>query len=316
MGQKINPTGFRLAVSRNWNSRWYASGRDFPRMLGEDLQVREFLRRKLRNASVGRILIERPAKNARITIYSARPGVVIGKKGEDIEALKVALQKMMGVPVHVNIDEIRKPELDAQLIADSITQQLEKRIMFRRAMKRAMQNAMRLGAQGIKIMSSGRLNGIEIARTEWYREGRVPLHTLRADIDYGLSEAKTTYGVIGVKVWVYKGETLGRGEAPGTEAAPPPPEREERRPRRPPADRPAGPAARPPAAGRRPAPRRAAEPRADSGGQSAAPAPAAEAATTSDDGASKPAVKRVRKVATKSADGKPAEPKAEDNKED
>src|SRR5467141_3901961 len=213
MGQKINPTGFRLSVSRNWNSRWYASGRDFPRMLGEDLQVREFLRRKLRNASVGRILIERPAKNARITIYSARPGVVIGKKGEDIEALKVALQKMMGVPVHVNIDEIRKPELDAQLIADSITQQLEKRIMFRRAMKRAMQNAMRLGAQGIKIMSSGRLNGIEIARTEWYREGRVPLHTLRADIDYGLGEAKTSFGVIGIKVWVYKGDVMPKGEA-------------------------------------------------------------------------------------------------------
>src|ERR1700739_485410 len=248
MGQKINPVGFRLSVSRNWNSRWYASGRDFPRMLNEDLRVRDYLRRKLRNASVGRILIERPAKNARITIYSARPGVVIGKKGEDIEALKVALQKMMGVPVHVNIDEIRKPELDARLIADSITQQLEKRIMFRRAMKRAMQNAMRLGAQGIKIMSSGRLNGIEIDRTEWDREGRVPLHTLRADIDYGFSEAKTTYGVIGVKVWVYKGETLGRGEAPGAEAAPAPPEREERRPRRPPADRPAAPGAPPPGA--------------------------------------------------------------------
>src|SRR5437870_8771311 len=220
MGQKINPTGFRLSVSRNWNSRWYASGRDFPRMLGEDLQVREFLRRKLRNASVGRILIERPAKNARITIYSARPGVVIGKKGEDIEALKVALQKMMGVPVHVNIDEIRKPELDAQLIADSITQQLEKRIMFRRAMKRAMQNAMRLGAQGIKIMSSGRLNGIEIARTEWYREGRVPLHTLRADIDYGFSGAKTTYGGIGIKVWVFKGEVMAKGDQPVAPPAP------------------------------------------------------------------------------------------------
>jgi small subunit ribosomal protein S3 len=315
MGQKINPTGFRLAVSRNWNSRWYASGRDFPRMLGEDLQVRDFLRRKLRNASVGRILIERPAKNARITIYSARPGVVIGKKGEDIEALKLALQKMMGVPVHVNIDEIRKPELDAQLIADSITQQLEKRIMFRRAMKRAMQNAMRLGAQGIKIMSSGRLNGIEIARTEWYREGRVPLHTLRADIDYGLSEAKTTYGVIGVKVWVYKGETLGRSDAPGTEAVPAPPEREERRPRRPAADRPASPAARPPAAGRRSAPRRPAEPKAESGGPAAAAAPAAEAAAPRDD-ASKPAIKRVRKVATKSADGKPVDPKADGNKED
>src|SRR6267154_5269602 len=214
MGQKINPTGFRLSVSRNWNSRWFASGREFSRMLGEDLQVREYLRRKLRTASVGRILIERPAKNARITIYSARPGVVIGKKGEDIEALKVALQKMMGVPVHVNIAEIRKPELDAQLIADSITQQLEKRIMFRRAMKRAMQNAMRLGAQGVKIMSAGRLNGIEIARTEWYREGRVPLHTLRADIDYGLGEAKTSYGVIGIKVWVYKGEIAPKGETP------------------------------------------------------------------------------------------------------
>ncbi|MEW5880537.1 MAG: 30S ribosomal protein S3, partial [Pseudomonadota bacterium] len=244
MGQKINPTGFRLAVSRNWNSRWFASGPEFARMLGEDLRVREYLKKKLRNASVGRILIERPAKNARITIYSARPGVVIGKKGEDIESLKTELQKMLGVPVHVNIDEIRKPEIDAQLIADSITQQLEKRIMFRRAMKRAMQNAMRLGAQGIKIMSAGRLNGIEIARTEWYREGRVPLHTLRADIDYGLSEAKTTYGVIGVKVWVYKGDTLGRSEAPAAEAVPAP-EREERRVRRPEARPEAKPAGRP-----------------------------------------------------------------------
>lgn len=189
MGQKIHPTGFRLAVSRNWASRWYAGNKDFAGMLKEDLQVREFLKKRLKNASVGRVLIERPAKNARITIYSARPGVVIGKKGEDIERLKVELNKMLGVPVHVNIEEIRKPELDAQLIADSITQQLEKRIMFRRAMKRAMQNAMRLGAQGIKIMSSGRLNGAEIARTEWYREGRVPLHTLRADVDYGTSEA-------------------------------------------------------------------------------------------------------------------------------
>jgi len=307
MGQKINPTGFRLSVSRNWNSRWFASGREFSRMLGEDLQVREYLRRKLRTASVGRILIERPAKNARITIYSARPGVVIGKKGEDIEALKVTLQKMMGVPVHVNIDEIRKPELDAQLIADSITQQLEKRIMFRRAMKRAMQNAMRLGAQGIKIMSSGRLNGIEIARTEWYREGRVPLHTLRADIDYGLSEAKTTYGVIGVKVWVYKGEMLGRGEAPGTEA-PAAAEREERRPRRPASERPSAPAARPPAAGRRPAPRKV-EAKAEAGAT-----PPADAARKND-AAAKPAVKRVRKEAVK-ADAKPAEPKSGEKKED
>jgi small subunit ribosomal protein S3 len=288
MGQKINPTGFRLAVSRNWNSRWFATGTSFGRMLGEDLRVREFLKKRLRSASVGRILIERPAKNARITIFSARPGVVIGKKGEDIEALKADLQKMLGVPVHVNIDEIRKPEVDAQLIADSITQQLEKRIMFRRAMKRAMQNAMRLGAQGIKIMSAGRLNGIEIARTEWYREGRVPLHTLRADIDYGLSEAKTTYGVIGVKVWVYKGDTLGRGEAPAAalaEAAPAP-DREERRP-----------AGRRPAAPRR-APRRADAAKTESGPTEGAPAPAKE-------DAARPAVKRVRKVAVKPADKKP-----------
>jgi ribosomal protein S3/ribosomal protein L16 len=183
-------------------------------MLAEDLQVREYLKTKLKNAAVSRILIERPAKNARITIFSARPGVVIGKKGEDIENLKAELGRRLGVPVAVNIEEVRKPEIDAQLIADSITQQLEKRIMFRRAMKRAMQNAMRLGAQGIKIMSAGRLNGIEIARCEWYREGRVPLHTLKADIDYGFSEAKTTYGVIGVKVWVYRGDRLANGEAP------------------------------------------------------------------------------------------------------
>jgi small subunit ribosomal protein S3 len=215
MGQKINPVGFRLAVNRNWSSRWYANNKTFAPMLAEDIKVRDFLKRKLAHASVGRVLIERPAKDARITIFSARPGVVIGKKGEEIEALKAELRRIMGVQqVHVNIEEIRKPEIDAQLIADSIAQQLEKRIMFRRAMKRAIQNAMRLGAQGIKIMSSGRLNGIEIARTEWYREGRVPLHTLRADIDYGLGEAKTNYGVIGIKVWVYKGEVLPKGEAP------------------------------------------------------------------------------------------------------
>ncbi len=214
MGQKIHPIGFRLPVTRNWSSRWYAGNRQFAVMLAEDIEVREFLKKKLKNAAVSRILIERPAKNARITIFSARPGVVIGKKGEDIENLKVQLAKMMGVPVAVNIEEVRKPETDAQLIAESITQQLEKRIMFRRAMKRAMQNAMRLGAQGIKIMSGGRLNSIEIARTEWYREGRVPLHTLRADIDYGFAEAKTTYGVIGVKVWVYKGDRLANGELP------------------------------------------------------------------------------------------------------
>ena len=214
MGQKINPIGFRLAVNKNWSSRWYASSRAFAGMLADDVKVREFLKRKLAHASVGRVIIERPAKDARITIFSARPGVVIGKKGEEIEALKGELRRLMGVQqVHVNIEEIRKPEIDAQLIADSIAQQLEKRIMFRRAMKRAMQNAMRLGAQGIKIMSAGRLNGIEIARTEWYREGRVPLHTLRADIDYGFGEAKTNYGVIGIKVWVYKGEVVPKSEA-------------------------------------------------------------------------------------------------------
>ena len=212
MGQKIQPTGFRLPVTRNWNSRWFAGHKDFAKMLNEDVKVRQFLKKKLKTAAVSRVLIERPAKNARITIFSARPGVVIGKKGEDIEALKTKLASMMGVPVHVNIEEIRKPEVDAQLIAESITQQLEKRIMFRRAMKRAMQNAMRLGAQGVKIMSAGRLNGAEIARREWYREGRVPLHTLKADIDYGFAEANTTYGIIGVKVWIYKGEILSRSD--------------------------------------------------------------------------------------------------------
>ena len=212
MGQKIHPIGFRLSVLRNWTSKWYANSKAFPGMLQEDIKVREFLKQKLAHAAVSKIIIERPAKNAKITIFSARPGVVIGKKGEDIESLKAQLQKLLHVPVHINIEEVRKPELDAQLIADSITQQLQKRIMFRRAMKRALTNAMRLGAQGIKIMSAGRLNGIEIARTEWYREGRVPLHTLRADIDYGTSEAKTTYGIIGVKVWVFKGEIMTKHE--------------------------------------------------------------------------------------------------------
>ena len=228
MGQKIHPTGFRLGVQRNWASKWYANSKNFPEMLKEDIKVRAFLRKKLSHAAVSRVVIERPAKNARITVFSARPGVVIGKKGEDIESLRGQLQRLMGVPVHVNIEEVRKPELDSQLIADSIASQLEKRIMFRRAMKRAMQNAMRLGAQGIKIMSAGRLNGIEIARTEWYREGRVPLHTLRADIDYGFAEAKTTYGVIGIKVWVFKGEILGRGEQP-VAPAPVEPERKGRK---------------------------------------------------------------------------------------
>jgi small subunit ribosomal protein S3 len=248
MGQKIHPTGFRLPVTRNWSSRWYAGNRQFAAMLAEDIEVRDFLKQRLKSAAVSRIQIERPAKNARITIFSARPGVVIGKKGEDIENLKLELARRLGVPVAVNIEEVRKPEVDAQLISESITQQLEKRIMFRRAMKRAMQNAMRLGAQGIKIMSSGRLNGIEIARTEWYREGRVPLHTLRADIDYGFSEAKTTYGVIGVKVWVYKGDTLARGEQPAVKTE----ERtdDDRRNRRPPrGDRPPTGDRRPPRGG-------------------------------------------------------------------
>ena len=212
MGQKIQPTGFRLPIARNWTSKWYASHRDYAKMLNEDIKVRHYLKERLKSASVSKILIERPAKNAKITIHSARPGVVIGKKGEDIEALKSVLAKMLGVSVHVNIEEVRKPELDAQLVSASITQQLEKRIMFRRAMKRAIQNTMRLGAQGIKIMSSGRLNGAEIARCEWYREGRVPLHTIKADIDYGFSEAKTTYGIIGVKVWIYKGEMLTKSD--------------------------------------------------------------------------------------------------------
>lgn len=209
MGQKINPTGFRLSVLKNWSSRWYTNTKKFSEFLNEDISVRQYLQKKLAHASVGSVIIERPAKNAKITIHTSRPGVVIGKKGEDIEILRRNVEKLMNVPVHINIEEIRKPEIDAQLIAASITQQLEKRIMFRRAMKRAIQNAMRLGAQGIKIMSSGRLNGIEIARTEWYREGRVPLHTLRAEVDYGTSEARTTYGIIGVKVWVFKGEQLG-----------------------------------------------------------------------------------------------------------
>lgn len=288
MGQKIHPTGFRLSVSRNWTSRWYASNRDFAGMLAEDIKVREYLKAKLKNAAVSKVLIERPAKNARITIFSARPGVVIGKKGEDIENLKKELATRLGVPVAVNIEEVRKPEIDAQLIADSITQQLEKRIMFRRAMKRAMQNAMRLGAQGIKIMSAGRLNGIEIARTEWYREGRVPLHTLRADIDYGFSEAKTTYGVIGVKVWVYKGDTLGRNDAP---AAAEPRNDEERRPRGPRRDNRSGDR---PSGDRRPAGRRPA-------GAGSAPADGSDKPAEASGADAKPAVKRVRKVGAPAA---------------
>jgi len=213
MGQKVHPTGIRLGITKDWTSKWYADSKDFGNFLHNDLQVREYLQKKLAAASISRIQIERPARNARITIHSARPGLVIGKKGEDIERLRNEVSEMMGIPVHINIEEVRKPELDATLVAQGIAQQLEKRIMFRRAMKRAVTNSMRLGAQGVKINVSGRLNGAEIARNEWYREGRVPLHTLRADIDYGFAEANTTYGIIGVKVWIFKGEVFERGEA-------------------------------------------------------------------------------------------------------
>ncbi len=209
MGQKVHPTGMRLGIASDWTSKWYADSKSFPDFLETDLKVRDFLKMKLAHASVSRVQIERPARTAYITIHTARPGVVIGKKGEDIEALRKVVSEMMGIPVQINIEEIRKPELDAQLVAESVAQQLERRIMFRRAMKRAVTNAMRSGAQGIKIYVSGRLNGAEIARSEWYREGRVPLHTLRADIDYGFSEANTTYGVIGIKVWIFKGEVFG-----------------------------------------------------------------------------------------------------------
>lgn len=208
MGQKVHPTGIRLGITKDWTSKWYADSKNYGDYLHTDLKVREYLQKKLAAASVSRIQIERPANNARITIFSARPGLVIGKKGEDIERLRSEVSQMMGVPVHINIEEIRKPELDATLVAQSIAQQLEKRIMFRRAIKRAVTNAMRLGAQGVKINAGGRLNGAEIARNEWVREGRVPLHTLRADIDYGVAEANTTYGIIGVKVWIFKGEVF------------------------------------------------------------------------------------------------------------
>jgi small subunit ribosomal protein S3 len=213
MGQKVHPTGIRLGITKDWTSKWYADSKHYGEYLITDLKVREYLQKKLAAASISRIQIERPANNARITIHSARPGLVIGRKGEDIDRLRSDVSKMMGVPVHINIEEIRKPELDATLVAQSIAQQLEKRIMFRRAMKRAVTNSMRLGAQGVKINVGGRLNGAEIARSEWYREGRVPLHTLRADIDYGVAEANTTYGIIGVKVWIFKGEVFERLDA-------------------------------------------------------------------------------------------------------
>ncbi|VAX14023.1 SSU ribosomal protein S3p (S3e) [hydrothermal vent metagenome] len=220
MGQKVHPTGIRLGIVKDWTSKWYANSKDYPDMLNADLEARAFIKKKLAHASVSRIQIERTAGNASIAIHTARPGLVIGKKGEDIERLRKEVSAMMGLAhVRMNIEEIRKPELDATLVAESVAQQLERRIMFRRAMKRAVQNSMRLGAQGIRINVAGRLNGAEIARTEWYREGRVPLHTLRADVDYGVAEAKTTYGIIGVKVWIFKGEVIGAKEEAETESA-------------------------------------------------------------------------------------------------
>jgi small subunit ribosomal protein S3 len=213
MGQKVHPVGIRLGIVKDWNSTWYASSKDYPDLLNTDLAVRSFLKQKLSNASVSRIQINRPARNAHITIHTARPGVVIGKKGGDIDKLRAEVSERMGIPVHISIEEIRKPELDAQLVAEGIAQQLERRIMFRRAMKRAVQGTMRAGAGGVRVNIAGRLNGAEIARSEWYREGRVPLHTLRADIDYGFAEARTTYGILGVKVWVFRGEVLA--EIPG-----------------------------------------------------------------------------------------------------
>jgi small subunit ribosomal protein S3 len=217
MGHKVHPIGIRLGIIKDWTSKWYASSKHYGDLLNTDLEVRRFLKKKLAHASVSRIQIDRPAKNAHITIHTARPGVVIGKKGEDIDALRSEVSKRMEIPVHISIEEIRKPELDAQLVAEGIAQQLERRIMFRRAMKRAVQNTMRLGAEGVKVAVAGRLNGAEIARGEWYREGRVPLHTLRADIDYGFAEAFTTYGVLGVKVWIFKGEVFGNAEEPPKE---------------------------------------------------------------------------------------------------
>ncbi len=219
MGQKVNPTGIRLGIVKDHTSVWYADKKNYPQYLLNDLEVREYLRNRLSQASVSRIDIERPAQTARITIHTARPGIVIGKKGEDVERLRGEVSRIMGVPVHINIEEIRKPELDALLVAQNVAQQLERRVQFRRAMRRVIQNAMRLGAEGIKVRVAGRLGGAEIARSEVYHEGRVPLHTLRADIDYATWEAKTTYGILGIKVWVFKGEVIGSGEDRGQAAA-------------------------------------------------------------------------------------------------
>ena len=208
MGQKVHPTGIRLGISKDWVSKWYAGSRDYAELLNSDLEVRAYIKKKLFGAAISKIEIERPAKSARITIHTARPGIVIGKKGEDIERLRADVSRMMGVPTHINVSEVRKPEIDAQLVAEGIASQLERRIMFRRAMKRAVGNAMRLGALGVKVKVGGRLNGAEIARSEWYHEGQVPLHTLRANVEYGFAEANTTYGIIGIKVWIYKGEVF------------------------------------------------------------------------------------------------------------
>ncbi|RDI46971.1 30S ribosomal protein S3 [Aquicella lusitana] len=217
MGQKVNPVGIRLGIVKDWASRWYASAKEFSDTLCADLKVRDFLHKRLAQAGISRIQIDRPARNARVTVHTARPGVIIGKSGKEVESLRDEVSKIVNVPVHVSIEEVRKPELDAKLVAESVAQQLERRIMFRRAMKRAVTTALRSGALGIKISVSGRLGGSEIARTEWYREGRVPLQTFRADIDYALAEAYTTYGVIGVKVWIFKGEVLGDKAAPQSE---------------------------------------------------------------------------------------------------
>ena len=283
MGQKVNPIGMRLQVNRTWDSRWFAESKDYGNLLLEDLKMREFVHEECKAAGISRVIIERPHKKCRVTIHTARPGVIIGKKGADIETLRKKLNVFTKSELHLNIVEVRKPELDAQLVAESIAQQMERRVSFRRAMKRGVQNAMRMGALGIRVNVSGRLGGAEIARTEWYREGRVPLHTLRADIDYGFSEAKTTYGVIGVKVWVYKGDHLGRNDAPVAE----PRAEEERRPRGPRRD------GRGPAGDRRGGPRRAS-------GTNAAPADGSDKPAGAG-GDAKPAVKRVRTVAAPAA---------------
>ena len=238
MGQKVNPIGLRLGINRTWDSRWFANTGEYGKLLHEDIKIRKYLEKELKQAAISKVVIERPHKKCRVTIHAARPGLIIGKKGADIEKLRRTLGKMTSSEVSLNIVEIRKPEIDSKLVAQGVADQLERRIAFRRAMKRAVQSALRLGAEGIRITCAGRLGGAEIARTEWYREGRVPLHTLKANIDYGTSEAHTTYGVIGIKVWVYKGDMLANGELPPETAAP---REEERRPRRAPrGDRPDG----------------------------------------------------------------------------